>query len=336
MRTVRNARAVYVFRAGASVALAVAVAAGWVPQAGAQSRYPTKPLRMVVPLPPAGSTDIAARLIAQRLGELLGQPVIVDNRPGAATTLGSALVARATPDGYALLFASVSLATTVPLYRNLPYDPVKDFAPVSPIGQSFYVLAVHPTVPVQTVQEFIALAKVKPKNVSYASAGPGTITHLTVELFIAHTKVDMLHVPYKGGAPALVALVSGQVQAIFNPIAEILPQIRAGGKVRTLAVTNPTRAPELPDVPTLAESGCPGCTVTPKSAVYAPAGTPQAVIAKLNAEINRAIKEPEFQERFRATGLTPIGGTSAELGDYLKSEIARWTKVVKDAGIKAE
>ena len=326
-----NTRPLMVHCAVAAFAVSFTAAA-----AHAQQKFPSRPIRVIVPLPPAGTTDIAARIVTQKLGEALGQPVIIDNRPGAGTTLGSALVARATPDGHTLLFASISLATTVPMYRKLPYDPVKDFAPIAPIGQSLYVLAVHPSVPVKSVQEFIALAKSKPGQVSYASAGTGTITHLTVELFISQVKIDMLHVPFKGGAPALAALVSGQVQAIFNPIAEILPQVRAGGKVRTLAVTSPKRAPDIPDVPTLAESGLPGFSVTPWSGIYAPAGTPPAIVNRLNAEINRMMQQPETRERILSTGLVPVGGTPAELGNYLKSEIARWTKVVKEAGIKPE
>jgi tripartite-type tricarboxylate transporter receptor subunit TctC len=302
----------------------------------AQQKYPTKPIRIVVPLPPAGSTDIVARIVAQKLSEAVGQPVIVDNRPGAGTTLGSALVTRAAPDGYTLLLGSTSLATTVPLYRNLPYDPVRDLSPVGPVGQSLFVLAVHPSVPVKSMQELVALAKAKPGQVSYASAGAGTITHLTVELFMSYVKIDMLHVPFKGGAPALVALLSGQVQAIFNPIAEILPHVRAGGKVRTLAVTSPKRIADLPDVPTLAESGLPGFSVTPWSGIYVPAGTPPGIVNQLNAEINRMVQQPEVRDRFLSLGLIPIGGTPAALGDYLKSEIARWTKVVKEAGIRIE
>ena len=299
-------------------------------------QYPTRPIRVVVPLAAGGTTDIVARLVAQRLSDALGQPVIVDNRPGGGTTIGAAVVAKAQPDGYTLLFHSVSLATTVPLYPKLPYDAAKDFAAISAVGQSFYVVAVHPSVPVQSLKELVAMARAKPRQVSYASAGQGTITHLTVELFMANAKIEMLHVPYKGGAPALVALVSGQVQAIFNPIAEILPQVRAGGKVRTLAVTSPQRAPELPDVPTLAESGYPGATVTTRNGLYAPTGTPRAVIERLNAEINRMLNLPDVQERFQANGLVARGSTSAELADYLKSEVARWSKVVKDAGIKLD
>jgi tripartite-type tricarboxylate transporter receptor subunit TctC len=298
--------------------------------------YPTKPIRLIVPLAPAGSTDIVARMVGQKFNDAWGQPVIVDNRPGGGTTIGSALVARAQPDGHTLLFASVSLATSVPLYSNLPYDPVKDFAPIGTVGQSFYVLAVHPSVPVHSMQELVALARAKPGQVSYASAGAGTITHLTVELFISHVKINLLHVPFKGGAPALVALLGGQVQMIFNPIAEILPHVKAGGKVRTLAVTSTTRSPDLPDVPTLAESGLPGFSVTPRSAIYAPAGTSRAIVNQLNAELNRALQQADMRERLQNNGLVPLGSTPTELGEYLKSEIARWTKVVKEAGIKVE
>jgi len=299
-------------------------------------RYPTKPVRIIVPLAPAGTTDLVARIVAQKLSEAFGQPVIVDNRTGAGTTIGSALVARAQPDGYTLLYHGISLATTVPLYSKLSYDPVRDFAPVAQVGQSFYVVAVHPSVPVHSLNDLIAMTRAKPKQVSYASAGLGTITHLTVELFQAHAKIQMLHVPFKGGAPAIVALVGGQVQAIFNPIAEILPHVRAGGRVRTLAVTAPKRAPDLPEVPTLAEAGFPGATVQTFSGLFAPAGTPRAIIERLNTEVNNLLKLAEIQERFQHNGLVPLGGTSAALGDALKFEIARWTKVVKDAGITIE
>jgi tripartite-type tricarboxylate transporter receptor subunit TctC len=317
--------------------LGIAVALAGPALAGTQAAgYPIRPIRLIVPLAPAGSTDIVARIVGQKFNDAWGQPVIVDNRPGGGTTIGSALVARAQPDGYTLLFASVSLATTVPLYSNLPYDPVKDFSPIGTVGQSFYVLAVHPSVPVHSMQDLVALARAKPGQVSYASAGAGTITHLTVELFISHVKIDVLHVPFKGGAPALVALLGGQVQMIFNPIAEILPHVKAGGKVRTLAVTSATRSPDLPDVPTLAESGLPGFSVTPRSAIYAPAGTSRAIVNQLNAELNRALQQADMRERLQNNGLVPVGSTPAELGEYLKSEIARWTKVVKEAGIKVE
>ena len=316
---------------------ALAVAMGLAIPAVAQAQapeYPTRPIRMIVPLAAGGTTDICARLVGQRLNEAFGQPVVVDNRPGGGTTIAAALAARAAPDGYTLLFHSVSIATTVPLYPKLALDPLKAFAAIAPVAQSFYVVAVHPSVPVKSIKELIALAKAKPKQVSLAHAGTGTITHLTVENFMAIAGIELLLVPYKGGAPALAALVGGQVQTIFNPIAEILPQVRAGGKVRPLAVTSPERAPELPDTPTLAELGFPGATVTTRNGLYAPAGTPRAVITKINAEINRMVDSPEAKERFRTLGLVARGGTPEELTEYVRTEVARWSKVVKDAGIK--
>ena len=320
-----------------TLAVVCALMAGHEVRAQATAKgYPIKPIRIIVSLPPAGTTDIVARLVAQKLTEALGQTVIVDNRPGGGTTIGNAVAARAAPDGYTLLYSGSSLATTVPLYRNLPYDPVRDLTPIGPVGQSFFVLAVHPSLPVHSVRELISLARAKPRQISYASAGAGTITHLTVELFLANAKIELLHVPYKGGAPAILALVSGQVETIFNPIAEILPHVRAGGRVRTLAVTSPKRAPDLPDVPTLAESGLPGATVATWSGLYAPAGTPLPIIERLNAEVNRLLQMPDVRERFQAGGLVPVSGTPAAMGDYLKAEIERWTKVVKEAGIKVE
>ena len=332
-----NGRLVVCRQGRAWVAVAVALAVSWPALAAAQAtRYPNRPIRLIVPLPPAGSTDIVARIVAQKLNEGLGQQVIVDNRPGAASTIGNGLVAHAAPDGYTLLFASASLGTTPSLYRKLSYDPVKDLAPVAPIGQSFFVLVVHPSVPAKSVQEFIALAKAKPKQILYATAGTGSITHLAVELFMANAKIDMVSVPFKGGAPALVAFLSGEAPAIFSPIAEILPHLRTSSKVRTLAVTSPKRVPELPDTPTLSESGLPGATVITMTGIYVPAGTPGGIINQLNTEINRMMKQPEVRDRFAGNGLVPIGGTPEALGDYLKSEITRWAKVIKEAGIKVE
>ena len=218
----------------------------------------------------------------------------------------------------------------------MSFDPVRDLSPIGAVGQSFYVLAVHPSLPVNSVREFIALAKAKPGQILYSSAGTGTITHLTVELFMAHAKINMLHVPFKGGAPGLVAFLGGQVHAIFSPIAEILPHVRSGGKVRTLAVTNSKRVSELPDVPTFTESDLPGYEVVSWSGIYMPAGTPRGIVNQLNAEINRMVQQPEARERLLSLGLVPVGGTPAALGDYLKFEIARWAKVVKAAGIKLE
>lgn len=326
-------------RASVRATIAAAMLAAGAPMgasaADAAAGFPTKPIRMVVPLAAGGTTDIVARIVAQIYTESLGQAVVVDNRAGAGGTIGAGVVAKAAPDGYTLLFHSASLATSVPLYK-LPYDPVKDLVGVVPVGQSFYVAAVHPTVPVKTIQELIELLRAKPGQVSLSHAGTGTITHLAVELFQSATKTQFLMVPFKGGNPALAALVGGQVQAIFNPIAEILPMVRTGGKVRTLAVTSPKRAPELPDVPTMMEVGFPGATVTTVNGVYAPTGTPKAIIDRLNAEVNRALKNQDVRDRFSNQGLVPLGGTSAELTDYLRTSVERWTKVVREAGIKAQ
>ena len=313
-----------------AVAGVIAAAAG---AAGAQERYPTKPVRLIVPLAPGGSTDIVARLVAQKLTETLRQTVLVDNRPGAGTTLGTNLVAKAQPDGYTLLFTSVSLATNAVLYPKLPFDTLKDFAPIGTIGRSFYVLIVQPALGVGSVQELIALAKSKPGQIQYASAGQGTITHLAVELFSMNAGVQMQDVPFKGGAPALVAFLGGQMPVIFSPIAECLPHLRSGAKVRPLAVTAAKRTPDLPDLPTLAEAGVPGTEVQPRSALYAPARTPRAVITRINADLDHMLKQPDTRDRLAAHGLVPAPGTPEDLGEYLRAEIARWGKVVKTAGI---
>jgi len=324
-------------RAGVLAICAVATALaslGWPMQAAAQAdRFPARPVRMIVPLAPGGSTDIVARLVAQKLTEALGQTVLVDNRPGGGTTLGTNLVAKAQPDGHTLLFTSASLATNAVLYRNLPFDTLKDFTPIGTVGQSFYVLIVQPSLGVNSVQELIAMAKAKPKYLQYASAGQGTITHLTVELFLMNAGIQMQDVPFKGGAPALVAFLGGQMPVIFSPIAECLPHLRSGAKIRPLAVTAAKRVPELPDLPTLAEAGVPNSDVQPRSGIYAPARTPRAVVLQINAEINRMLKQADTRERLASHGLVPAGGTPEDLGDYLRSEIARWTKVVKTAGI---
>ena len=312
---------------------AVAYSATAAAQAG---RYPFRPIRMIVPLPAGGSTDILARIVAQKLGDGLGKTVIVDNRPGAGTSLGNELVARAAPDGYTLLFASASIATNVPLYPKLPFHPVRDYTPVGTVGQSFYVLIVQPSLGVGTVQELIAMAKAKPRHLQYASAGQGTITHMAVELFMMNAQIKMQDVPFKGGAPALLAFLSGQMPVIFSPIAESLPYLRTGTKVRPLAVTAAKRVPDLPDVPTFLEAGVPDTIVMSRTAILAPQGTPQDVVKILNTELNRLLQQTDTRERLATHGLVPVGGTPAELTEYLTSEIARWTRVVKVTGIKVE
>ncbi len=319
----------------ACIAAVMVIAVAFTALAAAQTPgYPTRPVRMVVPLPPGGSTDIVARIVAQKFSEALGKTVIIDNRPGAGTSLGSELVARAAPDGYTLLFASGSIATNVPLYPKLPFHPIKDFVPIGIVGQSFFVLLVQPSLGVNSVQELITMAKAKPNYIQYASAGQGTITHMTVELFMMNAQIKMQDVPFKGGAPALVAFLGGQMPVIFSPIAECLPHLRAGAKVRPLAVTALQRVPDLPDVSTLTEVGVPDSVVMSRSGILAPAGTPRDIVNLLNAELNRLLQRADVRERLNSYGLVPVGGTPEDLGNYLKSEITRWTKVVKVAGIK--
>ncbi len=320
-------------KACAVLAAAVVMAS---PAAAQSDRYPTRPVRMIVPLPPGGSTDILARIVAQKFTDGLGKTVIVDNRPGAGTSLGNELVARAAPDGYTLLFASASIATNVPLYPKLPFHPVRDYTPIGTVGQSFYVLIVQPSLGINSVQELISMAKAKPKHIQYASAGQGTITHMAVELFMMNAGIKMQDVPFKGGAPALLAFLSGQMPVIFSPIAESLPYLRTGSKVRPLAVTAAKRVPDLPEVPTLSEAGVPDSVVLSRTAILAPKNTPDSVVKILNTELNRFLQQPDTRERIATHGLVPVGGTPKELTDYLTSEIARWDKVVKAVGIKVE
>ncbi|MDO8595210.1 MAG: tripartite tricarboxylate transporter substrate binding protein [Sulfuricaulis sp.] len=320
---------------GTWLAAAVGIAVGWPVAAGAQAaRYPAKSIRLVNPYAPGGVVDIVGRVIAQKLNESWGQPVIVDNRPGAGTTIGTEIVVRAAPDGYTLLATSSVIATNVTLMR-LPFDPVTNLAPVALVAQAPYLLAVHPSLPVKSVQELINLAKAKPGQIIYGSSGAGTTTHLAMELFRSLAKVEMLHVPYKGGVPAASALLGGEVHAIFYTLTAILPQARAG-KVRVLAVSSARRIATAPELPTVAESGLPGFEVTGWYAVFAPATTPHTIVNQINAEINRILQRTEVRELFVANDLVPLGGTPDALGDYLKLEIARWAKVIRGAGIKPE
>ncbi len=300
----------------------------------AQTGYPSKPIRIVVPFTPGGSNDLIGRVLAQKLNEAWGQPVIIDNRPGGGSTIGIELVVRAAPDGYTLLATSGGIATNVSLYR-LPFNPVTDLAPVTLLAQMPYLLAVHPSVPAKSTKEVISLAKAQPGKLVFASSGAGTSSHLAMEMFKSLARIDMLHVPYKGGGPAVNAVVSGEVQLIFNVITGTLPQARAG-KIRALAVSSAKRAEVAPELPTVAESGLPGFEVIAWYNMFAPAGTPRRIIDRINAEVNSMLQQPEIRERFLALGVTPLSGTPEALGDYLKFEVARWAKVIKEAGIRLE
>jgi len=296
--------------------------------------YPTKPLRFVVGLAPGGATDIVARLIAQKLTDALGQSVIVDNRSGAAGSIGAGIVAKAQPDGYTLLIVSSSFGINPSLY-DLPFDSIKDFAPVIQIGQAPFLLVVTPSLPVQTVKDLIALAKAKPGTLNFSSGGHGGSGHMAGELFKRMADIQVDHVPYRGGSPAVTGVISGQVQFTFSAIVAGLQYWRAG-RLRALGVTSTKRSTSAPDVPTIAEAGVPGYHVLTWYGVLAPAGTPNAAITKLNEETNKILRTPEVAQRFVADGAEPVGGAPAEFGRHLADEINRFRKLAKDVGVRSE
>ena len=296
--------------------------------------YPTKPIRMLVPFPPGGPADILGRVIARKMSEDFGQRVIIDNRPGANTIIAAELAARAPADGYTLLMAIDSTLSMNPaLYTKLPYDPLKDFDPVSLIAIVPTMLIAHPSVPANNVQELIALAKSKPGQIMY---GSGTFaTQLAAELFNSMAGIRMPFVPYKGASLSIIAVISGEVPVSFNGISTALEAWRAG-KVKAIAIMGAKRLPQAPDIPTVAESGLPGYEAQVWQSVVVPAGTPREVIAKLNAELTRIMRLPETQERLSASGLVPMSSTPEELGAYIRSETAKWGKIIKDLGLKVE
>ena len=297
--------------------------------------YPIRPIRMIVAYPPGGGTDIVGRLMAQKLGENLGQTVVVDNRGGATGNIGTELAARATPDGYTLLMGNVAPnAINVSLFKKLPFDPVKDFAPVSLVAVTPNILVVPPSFPVKTVKDLIALAKSKPGALNFPSAGIGSSSHLAGEMLKSMAGIDMVHVPYKGGGPALIALLSGQVQLMFATLPAAMPHVKSG-KLRPVAVTTAHRSLALPELPTIAESGVPGYEAATWYGLLAPAGTPKAIVGRLHAEIVK-ILATDTRQQLVAQGFEPVGNTPAEFAAYIKSEITKWGKVIRDAGIKPE
>jgi tripartite-type tricarboxylate transporter receptor subunit TctC len=303
--------------------------------AHAQAPYPTKPVRLIVPQSPGASTDLTARLIAQKLSAAFGQPVVVDNRPGAGSIIGTDLVAKAAPDGYTLLVVASSITLNPSLHKNLPFDVLRDLAPITQLSAFPNLLTVHPALPVKTVKDLIALAKAKPGSLNYGSSGSATGTHLSAELFKYMTGIDMVHVPYKGGGPAVQALLGGQVQLNFATIVSVLPHVRSG-KLRAIAVTTAKRSPSMPEIPTIAESGVPGYDHGPWNGFLAPARTPRAVIARLNEETARILHLPETKAVFTNEGAEPVGNKPEEFGAIIKGETAKWAKVIQSAGIKAD
>jgi len=298
--------------------------------------YPMKPIRLVVPFPPGGATDIIARAVAQKLSETWGQSIVVDNRPGAGGNIGTELVAKAPPDGYTLEMGTVGThAINASLYAKIPFDNVKDFVPIILVAGVPNVLEVTPSLPVNSVQELITYAKANPGKLNFASSGNGTSIHLSGELFKVMTGVQMTHVPYKGSAPALQDLIAGQVQLMFDNLPPSLPQIKSG-KLRALAVTSATRAPALPDVPTVAESGLPGFEASSWFGLLAPAGTPPAIIAKINAEVAAWLASPEGKEKLASIGANAAGGSPEDFARHIQAETAKWAKVVKESGAKVD
>src|SRR5688572_31180374 len=298
-------------------------------------QYPSRPVRIIVPQSPGASTDITARLVAQGLNEAFKQPVIVDNRPGSSGIAGTEMVARAAPDGYTLMVVASSFSINPALDRKLPYDSIRDFTTVTQLSKFPNMLVAHPSTPVKTLQDVITLAKAKPGQVTYASAGVATGTHMTAELLRYMTKIDLLHVPYKGGGPAMTAAMGGQTQLLVATSVGLLPHVRSG-KLRAIAVTSAKRSSAAPDVPTFAESGVPGYEHEPWNGMFGPAGIPKAVLARVNAEVVRVLNAPETRKALEGDGADIVGSTPEQFGAMLKAEIAKWTKVAKAAGIKAE
>lgn len=318
-----------------AVLLAAAVTTESAAQTGAQG-YPARPLRFVSPFSPGGTTDTLARLIGQKLTETWGQSVVIENRPGAGGTIGAEAVARAAPDGYTLLLTSVGAHAVSPALRSkLAYDAVRDFSPITQVASGHNILVVHPSLPVRSVQELISFARNKPGQLTFASGGHGTSPHMGGELFKSLARVDMIHVPYKGGGPAAIALLSGEVSLSFGSIATVLPQVRAG-KLWALAVTGRARSSALPDLPTVAEAGVPGYELNSWYGVLAPAHTSPEIVNKLGSEIIRVLRLPDVRERMLHEGVEPAGTTPEEFGAYIRSEIAKWTRVVKATGARVD
>lgn len=298
--------------------------------------YPTRPVRVVVPFPAGGTTDILARAAAQKLTEAWGQPVIVDNRPGAGGNIGSELVAKSAPDGYTLEMGTVGThAINASLYANMAYDHVKDFVPIVLVAGVPNVLVINPSVPVNSVQELIAYSKANPGKLNFASSGNGTSIHLSGELFKTMTGVQITHVPYKGSAPALTDLMGGQVQIMFDNLPSSLAFIKAG-KLKALAVTSATRAAALPEVPTMMEAGVPGFEASSWFGILAPAGTPRAIVNKVNADTNKWLSSPDAKEKLSAQGAVAAGGTPEDFARHIVAETAKWAKVVKESGAKVD
>jgi tripartite-type tricarboxylate transporter receptor subunit TctC len=307
-----------------------------IPAANAQPAYPSRPIRFIVPFTPGGSGDIFARPIAQKMSESMGQQVVVENRPGSGGVIGSEAAAKAAPDGYTMMMGlTANIAVNPSLYPKLPYDPLRDFAPVTLIAAAPYVLVVPPSLPARNVKELVALARAKPGELAYVSLGSGSMGHLSGELVASMAGVKLLHVPYKTLGQALTDMISGQVQLLFLGIASAKPHV-SSGKLRAIAVSGAKRSPVMPQVPTVSESGVKGFDVTGWYGAFVPTGTPPEIIARLHKEIVRAISLPDVRERLSAEGADLVGNSPREFDAFVRSELAKWAKVVKLSGAKAE
>ncbi|KQR61915.1 LacI family transcriptional regulator [Acidovorax sp. Leaf160] len=324
----------------AAGAVATVAAAAFLPapvhaQPADAAAWPAKPIRWVVPFPPGGAMDVIARTLGERAGRALGQPFVIENRPGAGGNIGADAVAKSPADGYTIMITSIGMATNKALYAKLSYDPVKDFAPISLLAVVPNVLVVNANSPDKTVADVIAHARRDPGKLTYASAGNGTSIHLAGEVFASMAGLNLLHVPYKGSGPAVTDMLGGQVDLMFDSITSAAPHIQSG-KLRALGVTSARRSATLPGVPTIAEAGVPGYEVSPWFAVFAPAGTPAPIVQKLNTALLDAMKQPDTQARFDAIGAQPIGSTPAELAAHVDKEMARWGKLIKERNIRMD
>jgi tripartite-type tricarboxylate transporter receptor subunit TctC len=312
-----------------------AASALWFASDGRAQEFPERTIRYILPAAPGGASDILARMMAQKMAEAFGSPVIVDNRPGGGTIIGTALVAKSPPDGYTLVQVTTNFVINPAIVKQLPYDSVRDFSPVALLASAPLVLVVHPSLPVRSVKEFVALAKARPEQLNYASSGTGTASHLAGVLMSSISGIRLTHIPYKGSSPALIDLVSGQVQTMFISTPSVLHYLKSG-RLRGLAMTSSQRAALLPDLPTLAESGLAGYEVTQTFGVLAAARTPATVVGRLNAQLNRALRSQDVVDHLRTEGGEAVGGTPEVYAEYIRREIPKWVKVIREAGLRIE
>ncbi len=317
-------------------ALSLAAVLGALAAGALAQTYPTKPIRVIAPFPAGGTSDTVARILGMKLTEAWGQQIVVENRAGVAGSLGSAAMAKSPPDGYTLLVGNTGpIAINVSMYKNVGYDPVRDFAPVTLAVGGPQIVVVHPSVPAKNIREFMALAKSHKERLNYGSSGPGSVSHLSAEMFKKLTRLDLVHIPYKGSALITPALIGGHVDVVFSDLPVMLPHVKAG-KVRALAVTGDKPTPLVPGVPTVAESGVPGLVFISWWGVLAPTGTPEPIISRLNAEIGRILALNDVKERFAALGVDAIPSTPQAFGSFIKAEVEKYATLIKDVGIKAD